>query len=50
MESRFKAIVEAGSSRTVEKKIYCDKGFKKQLAKALKTNHGEPDNIEKIRG
>lgn len=32
-----------------DSKRYCDKSFKKQLAKALKINHGEPDNIDKVR-
>lgn len=31
------------------KKRYCDKAFKVQLAKALKANFGEPDNFDKIK-
>lgn len=32
-----------------EKKKYFDKRFKDNLAKALKINCGEPENIDKIR-
>lgn len=31
------------------KKKYCDRNFKTQLAKALKINEGEPDNLERIK-
>ena len=50
MDSRFKPVVEASSSSGKVKKKYFDKQFKKHLTKALTVNHGEPDNIEKIRG
>lgn len=35
-------------SGKVSKKKYFDSQFKKQLAKALKANAGEPENFDKI--
>lgn len=50
MDSRFKAFSDTNSSNGVTKRKYFDKQFKKHLVKALILNHGEPDNIEKVRG
>jgi hypothetical protein len=49
MNSRHRPTETVASSGKV-KKNYCDKQFKKNLAKAMKNVHGEPDNIEKLRG
>lgn len=37
----------AGQDSSIKKR-YCDKQFKKNISKAIKANHGEPDNIDKI--
>jgi hypothetical protein len=33
----------------MDKKKYCDRNFKTQLARALKNNAGEPGNLDKIK-
>lgn len=50
MNSRFKPDSATLTTGGAVRKNYCDKQFKKQLTKALINNHGEPDNIDKIRG
>lgn len=47
MNSRLRPTEEVSKDGTV-KKNYCDKQFKRNLAKALKVIRGEPDNIEKL--
>jgi hypothetical protein len=49
MNSRHRPTETVEASGKV-KKNYCNKQFKKNLAKAMKNVHGEPDNIEKLRG
>lgn len=48
MNSRHRPTQEISKDGTV-KKSYCDKQFKRNLAKAMKVIRGEPDFIEKLR-
>lgn len=38
-----------GETSEKAKKKYCDIQFKANLAKALKSNYGEPENFDKIK-
>lgn len=48
MENNNKEAPELAAQDSSIKKRYCDKQFKKNISKAIKVNHGEPDNIDKI--
>jgi hypothetical protein len=48
MDSRFKPTIQSEGSME-SKRSYCDKAFKKNLAKTLRINQGEPENIETMR-
>lgn len=49
MEARFTPSKQSTGDGKARKK-YFDKNFKNNLAKSLKMNRGEPENIGKIKG